>query len=326
MAARGFIPAAVKKLFAIFSAALIISAPARAELVNGVYVIVNDSVITYQEVEQSITPLVELLAKQYRNQPQAFEQKLQQTRQEKVQELVERQLILHEFNTAGYQLPEAVIDDAIEERIKERFGNRATLTKTLQAQGMSFETFRKQIREDYIIRAMRQNKISAEKILVSPQKVEAYYNANAEKYKVNDQVKLRMIALNKANPEDGNARKIAQEILSKLKDGATFKEMASVYSDAQRAQGGDRGWIDRSFLKKELSDVAFSLQPGQHSEVVELPEACYILLVEEKRNAGTKSLADAREEIENTLRTEEVARLYSQWIDRLKAKSFVRYF
>jgi len=316
----------VKKLLALFSAALLLAPSARAELVNGVYVIVNDSVITSQEVESAIAPLVEMLARQYRNDPRTFQEKLQQTRQAKIEELVERELILHEFKTAGYHLPESVIDDAIQDRIKERFGNRATLAKTLQAQGISFETFRKQIRDDYIVRAMIQTKVSADKIIISPQKVETYYNANRDKYQVPDQVKLRMIVLNKRGEDDASPKRVAQEILNKIKEGASFAEMASIYSDAQRSQGGDRGWIERDTLKKELADVAFSLKQGEHSSVVDLPEACYILFAEEVRSAHTRPLAEVREEIEEILKNEERARLQKQWIDRLKAKSFVRYF
>ncbi len=316
----------MKRILVLLSATLLLSLPVRAELVNGVYVIVNDAVITYQEVESAIAPLAELLAKQHRAQPQVFQEKLQQTRQAKIEELVERQLVLHEFNTAGYQLPEAVIDDAIQDRIKERYANRATLAKTLQAQGISFETFRKQIREDYIVRAMIQSKIPAEKILVSPQKIEAYYTTNISKYEVPDQVKLRMIVMNKANESDTAPARVAQEITSKLKEGAAFVDLASVYSDSQRAQGGDRGWIDREVLKKELSDVAFSLKPGQHSQVIELPEACYLLSVEDVRTAHTKSLVDVRDEVEQVLKSEERNRLQKQWLDRLKSKSFVRYF
>jgi parvulin-like peptidyl-prolyl isomerase len=326
VAPLGFIQPVVRILFVTFLTLFTAGMAQGANLVNGIYVIVNDSVITYQEVEEAIAPLVETLAKQYRGQPDVFEQKVTQTRSEKVEELVERQLILHEFSTAGYMLPDTAVDDMIKERIKERFGDRATLTKTLQAQGLTFETFRKQVREDYIVRAMAQQKISSEKIVISPQKIEDFYSANKDKYKVEDQVKLRMIVLNKKPENPGGARKLADEILSKLKEGASFSEMASIYSDSQRNNGGDRGWIDRTFFKSELSDVAFSLKPGKHSDVIDLPEACYLMLVEDAKTSHTKSLTDVLAEIENTLVAEERARLQKQWIARLKAKSFVRYF
>ena len=60
------------------------------------------------------------------------------------------QLILHSFDTEGYKLPDAVVDELVQERIRERFGDRVTFMKTLQAQGMTVEQFRKQVREQYI--------------------------------------------------------------------------------------------------------------------------------------------------------------------------------
>ena len=307
--------------------ALFLSASAmRAATVDGIYVVVNDSVITYQEVEKVIAPLQEFLYKTYGKDEQVFRQKVEQARADKIDELIQRELVLTEFKTAGYGLPESVVDDLIRDRIKERFGDRATLTKTLQAQGMSFEAFRKQVRDDYIVRQMIYMKTSSDKIFISPQKIEDFYNAHADKYKVSDQVKLRMIVLNKTNPDDSAPRKLAEEILKKIEGGASFAEMAGVYSDTQKANGGDRGWVDRTLFKKELSDAAFALKPGQHSGVVDLPEACYLLLVEDAQTAHTKTLAEVRDEIETTLKSDEKTRLQKQWIDRLKSKAFIRYF
>jgi peptidyl-prolyl cis-trans isomerase SurA len=306
---------------------LFFNGSAKAELINGIYVIVNEAVITYQEVELGIAPLVDLLQSQYGNQPQVLQQKVQQTRTEKIEELVTRQLILHDFKSAGYQLPESIVDDVVNERVRRNFGDRATLTKTLQAQGITYETFRKQQREQIIIEELIRKNISSEKILISPHKIETYYAAHADEFKLGDQVKLRMIVLNKNTDNPEAAKKLAQEILNKIEGGASFSEMASVYSEgSQKAQGGDRGWIERSYFKKELSDAAFSLKAGQHSGVIDLPEACYLMLVEEVRAAHVRPLQEVRLEVENKLKTQEHARMQKQWIDRLKNKSFVRYY
>ena len=83
-----------------------------------------------------------------------------------------------------------------------------------------------------------------------------------------------MIVLNKTSADDTNTLELAREILAKIKDGATFAEMASVYSQgSQQHQGGDWGWVERSVLRKELADVAFALKPGQVSDVIDTPDA-----------------------------------------------------
>ena len=54
--------------------------------------------------------------------------------------------------------------------------------------------------------------------------------------------------------------------------------------------------------------------------------AVYLMLVEEARNAHVRPLGEVREEIERILVITERGRLQKQWIEKLRKKSFVRYF
>ncbi|MCL5097314.1 MAG: peptidyl-prolyl cis-trans isomerase [Candidatus Omnitrophica bacterium] len=295
-------------------------------LADAIAVIVNDVVITYSQVESSIASSEELLARQYAKEPEVFQKKRSALIQETIEELVARQLILNDFTNSGYNLPESVIDDAVESRIRQEYGDRATLTKTLQAQGITAERFRKNIRDNIIVSALREKHVSQE-LIVSPHKIEEYYKEHQDQFKLPDQVKLRMIVLKKSDNGPEVTKSLAQEILAKIQGGVPFKEMASVYSEgSQRGEGGDWGWVDRSVLRPELAKVAFDLKPGQRSGVIDTSEACYIMLVEDARLAHTKPLNEVRDEIEKTLLAQEQQRLQKQWIDRLKRKAFVRYF
>ena len=304
-----------------------------AELANGIYAIVHDTVITHQDVENRTAPVIEELRRQYRNQPDVYNQKLTEALNESLEYLVERQLILHEFNTAGYAVPETVIEEYMEERIRARYPDRVTFTKSLQAEGLTLEKFRQQMREQFIVEQMRIKNISGE-LVISPHKIESYYLAHTNEYKLDDEVKLRMIVLNK--PVSGDAatvRKLAEEITRKIKEGAAFAEMAAVYSEGRQGrEGGDWGWVQKydrdgaPVLRKELADVAFSLKPGELSGVIETPEVFYLMLVEDKRSAHIKALSEVRGEIERNMITEERARIQKNWINRLKQKTFVTYF
>jgi len=299
-------------------------ASGRAELANGIKAIVHDAIITYVDVEDLTSQTADVLMRQYRRDPSVLQKKMQEARDENLDRLLSRELILHEFSTAGYSMPESVIDEVVQQRIRSRYGDRVKLTKTLQAQGTTFEKFKQQVREQFIVEAMRSKNI-AQEIIISPFKIETYYSANKDKYKVEDQVKLRMIVLNKSG--DISARKLAEEILVKLKEGASFAEMATINSQgSQKNQGGDWGWVEKSVLRKELADVAFSLKTGDISEEIETPEACYLMKVEESRPAHVRTIAEVRDEIEKNLVLAERERLEKQWIDKLKKKTFVRYF
>ena len=136
-----------------------------------------------------------------------------------------------------------------------------------------------------------------------------------------------MIVINKTSTDDPTCRAWPAKFWLKSNKALRSVEMASVYSQgSQRNQGGDWGWVERSVLRKELADVAFTIKPGQVSDVIDTPEACYLMLVEEKSPAHIKPPNEVRGEIEETLRAQQQKQLEEQWIDRLKQKTFVLKF
>jgi peptidyl-prolyl cis-trans isomerase SurA len=360
------------------------SASLHAQLADGIKAIVHDSVITYQQVEALTAPAAEALRRQYqRTQPEVYDKKLAEILNENLEQLLERQLIIHDFKSAGYNLPEAYLDDVVQERIRTRYGDRAKLTKTLQAEGMTYEKFRQQLRDQIIVEILRFKNV-AQDIIVSPHKIEAYYLAHQDEYKLEDEVRLRMIVLYVPSESEAPAvRRLAGEILGKIKEGATFAEMATIHSQgSQSHQGGDWGWVERKTLNAGLAAIAFSLKLGQLSDVISRsgtktnfwvceydsagkptlarhfevevdsqtkkekeslveertfpnagdsanlppPEEFYLMLVEDKRPAHVKPLIDVQDDIEKILLNQERTRLQKQYVDRLKKKTFVRYF
>lgn len=298
---------------------------AHAELANAIRAIVNDAVITVQEVELLNQQTEELLIRQYRSTPAILEKKVNELQNENLDRLVERQLILHEFKAAGYSLPESVLNDLVQESIKNDFGDRATLTKTLEARGISYEKFRQRIKERFIEAQLRLKNISSE-IIISPHKIETYYLAHRDDFKEEDRVKVRRITLNQSSdPQAPNAKKLAEEIIVRLKDGASFSEMAAMYSQGS-PESREGVWYDRSALRRELAEAAFALKPGECSGVIETGSECYVLTVDEIRAAHDKPLGEVRDVIEKTLLSNERNRLEKQWLDRLRKKTFVQYF
>jgi parvulin-like peptidyl-prolyl isomerase len=60
--------------------------------------------------------------------------------------------------------------------------------------------------------------------------------------------------------------------------------------------------------------------------VIETPDACYLIRVEEKRPSHLTPLSEVRETIERTLSAQEKSHSRQKWIDRLKKKTFISYF
>lgn len=296
-----------------------------ADMVNGIAALVGERVVTYENVQIEILRTLELYRNQFAAQPELLGQKIREAQRQGTERLIDRELILQDFAGQNFNLPDELIEDNVQREIKDRFGDRLTLIKTLQERGKTYESFRQDIKDQFIEAVMRNRNVPRD-ILVSPFRIEQYYSTNSAKYQIQDQVKLRMIVLEKARHQT-DVLKLAKEILTKLEEGASFAEMAGVYSDGSQArEGGSWGWVEKNVLREDLSKVAFCLTAGRHSGIIEKPEGVYIMFVEEARPAHVKPLEEVRDEIEKTLQLEERNRLQQQWLDRLRKKSFVRYF
>lgn len=99
-----------------------------------------------------------------------------------------------------------------------------------------------------------------------------------------EQVRARHILVRSMDEAtEAAARRKAQEILRQIRSGADFAEMARLHSDDTSAsQGGDLGFFGRGEMVTEFEEVAFSLPPGQVSEVVKTPFGFHIIQVLEK--------------------------------------------
>lgn len=254
-------------------AGLLVAAPVAGQprLVNALAALANEAVITWFQTEQAAAPMLQVYAVTYANQPEVYEEKRRETFSRALEDLVDRQLIVDDFKAQGGTIPDMIVEDEIRMRIRQRFGgDRATLTRSLKEQGLTYENLRQQVREELVVGYMRDRQVG-QAILVSPAKIERYYATNLARFKVPEQVKLRMIVLTATPASAGAVLRRMQEIRAKLDEGAGFAEMATVYSEGSTArQGGDWDWTDRTILNRGLADVAFSLKVGQHSDIVGL--------------------------------------------------------
>ena len=153
-------------------------------------------------------------------------EKIKEARLSALSDLIDRQLIVGEFKKKQYSMPEYVVDDQIQNIIKDDFaGDRQAFLRTLNAQGYTMSKFREMQRDKVIVGAMRQNNVKGT-FTATPQQIQAYYEANKQEFVTPEQLKLRMIVLN-ADPLDANSadstRKMADEIRDKVKGWRRFR-------------------------------------------------------------------------------------------------------
>jgi parvulin-like peptidyl-prolyl isomerase len=296
------------------------------EVLDGVAAVVNGDVITFSQVREVVGGRERALREQLRG--EELVAKLKEVRTAALNDLIDRQLVLQEFKKKSFSIPDYYLDERVQQIVRQEFGgDRQAFVRTLEAQGYSLAKFREVEKEKVIVQAMRQQITSKAVIMVPPQKIEAYYRENRERYASPDSVKLRMICIKRGANESGAKRQMADEIRNKIKEGAAFDQMAQMYSeDSSQDSGGDWGWIDRKTLNPKLTDAAFGLKAGQVSEVLEIGDSYYILLVEARKNAEVKPLSELRDDIEKELTALERQKIQDKWIAGLREKAHIKMF
>ncbi|PYJ79155.1 MAG: peptidylprolyl isomerase [Verrucomicrobia bacterium] len=297
------------------------------QVVDGVAAVVNGDVITYSQVRVLSAPREKLLRSQYTG--QELGNKLKEARELALKDLIDRRLVIQAFKKESYEIPDHIVDQRMRDIIRESFGgDRNTFIKTLEAQNYTLGEFKEKEMERIMVQAMRSKNVKTS-LIIPPNKIEEYYRQHRDEFTTKEQIKLRMIMI-PSHADTGNSaaqKAMAEEVLGKLASGAEFDRMAQIYSeDSTRDMGGDWGWIERKTLAAPLEKIAFNMPVGRISNIIDYAGNYYILKVEDKHGGTTRSLAEARSDIEKKLIQLEAQQLQERWIASLRAKAYIRTF
>jgi len=297
------------------------------QVVDGIAAIVNGDVVTYSQVRSLSMPREKQLRSQLTG--EELQKQLKATREAALKDLIDRQLVLQAFKKEKYEIPDHFVEERMHEIIRENFGgDRNTFIKTLEAQNYTLGEFRQKEMEQMIVQAMRSHNVKKSTI-ISPTKIEDYYRKHRDEFTSKETIKLRMIMISgqKDTATAPSQKALAEEVLGRLAAGAEFDRTAQVYSeDSTRDKGGDWGWIERNTLAAPLEKIAFNMPLGRISNIIDYAGNYYILKVEDKQGGTTKSLAEARSDIEKKLLQEEAQQIQERWIASLRQKAFIKTF
>ena len=310
------------------AAALSISLAGRAsaqEVLDGIAAVVNNEVVTFSQVRELVASKEKSAKDTYKG--EELVAKIKEIRLAAINDLIDRQLILQEFKSKGFQIPDYFIDERVTTIVRDEFGNdRSAFIRTLAAQGFTLERFRELEKDKIIVQEMRRQAIKG-KPEVSDAQIAEYYKTHADDYGTPEQLKLRTITLRR-NPHNDSKSKQMQEIREKIVgEKAEFGDLARMYSEDDKQEAyGDWGWIDKRTLNESLSKSAFALKAGEVSRVIELAGSYYLLYAEAKKPAVTKPLKDVKDEIEKGLLQLERQKMQTVWLAKLRKKAYIKMY
>ncbi|MGV8079443.1 MAG: SurA N-terminal domain-containing protein [Syntrophales bacterium] len=303
---------------------LIPSSPS-AEILDRIAAVVNGEVITLSEWNTAFQAVQERIEKGYKGPNK--DQIMEEARAATLNRLINSKLIELESKKAGMTVKEEDINAAIRDMLSRQKISLEDLRKNLAKEGITLEQYKEDIRENMTRQRLIRREIGA-KVVVNDEEIGEYYKNHREDYEGTEAVHLHLIFL----PLPGDAgtegrdrlRTEARSILDRIRKGESFEAMAYQFTKGPAPeQGGDIGFVERNSLVAEADREAFRLNVGEVSDVIEASTGFYILKVVDKRGAGTKSLADVRNEIKARIENEKMNKKFDEWIADLRKSALI---
>lgn len=312
--------AAGKFVLAFTVLAALLARPATAEIIDAVVASVDKEVILQSEILNEIRPALQGLSANDAQVQELFESALNQA--------IEQKILYREGVLADIKITDEQVDDRIR-RYRQQFDSEEAFLKALTDAGETLSDFRERIRKQTVALSMGMSKrFQLEKeITISEAEVAQYYQDNIGEYQRPERVRLYRIFIGLGDGESGRATALAriEAIKEELALGADFSQLATQHSEGpDAARGGLVGWVERGELVAALENVAFSLNPGDISPVIETEFGMMLLKVEEKVEAGLAPFDEVRTEIEPALRQRLADEKYQRWMAELRKRSRVR--
>ena len=303
------------------------SDPELLRLGNGIAAIAEGQIITVEELRRELEPIIPRLRVESRN-AQEFSKRIDELSKEVLQNMIDRIIIVKAAEEKGLLLPESYIDQEYDEVIDRDFaGDRGRFLEYLRARGETARDFRRNIYKRVVVNAMRAETRRSQSE-ISPERIEEFYVKNKLRFYQEEALHLRQVILTPMASEGlVPLRQTAKKVINELDRGANFGDIARKYSqDDMSRKGGDWGWIERKDIRKELSDIAFALEPGKYSQAIEIGGTIFILYAEDKREEMIQPVAQVRDIIENVLVGEIARETQEKWLSDLRNDAYVRYF
>jgi peptidyl-prolyl cis-trans isomerase SurA len=258
-----------------------------------------------------------------------------------LRDLIDQQLLLEKGKDLGITGDTELVKRLDEMRKQMNLASLEDLEKAAQQQGVSFEDFKQNIRNNIITQQVIGSEVGRN-LKISQQETQDFYNKHKPELERPEAVHLEEILVSTQPPQnqqDANknpdaaqedpaklqaAEQKANQLLKDIRGGAKFEEVAKKSSDGPTAsQGGDLGIFKRGELAKELEDKTFSMKPGEVSDVIRTKQGFLILKVAEHYSAGIPPLNEVEPQIQEQIYMQKLQPALRTFLTKLREQAYI---
>jgi len=252
---------------------------------------VNGESISIEQYKKELALYKNMYESQYGNDIWSIEMEEGKTFERYLKEAVLDTMVLdkaleQEALDSGFEVSEEELNEQFD-AYKGQFPSEEEYNSYLESNDLSEEYVKDSMKKDQLINKYINDYV--ENLELSEDELKEYYDSNKEQI---DSVKASHILVE--NPV------LAQDILAKLYEGEDFEELAAEHSiDGSAQSGGDLGYFKRGEMIPEFEEVAFTLETGELSGLVESQYGIHIIKVMDRKVNFEDNELEVKEALKN---------------------------
>ncbi len=258
------------------------TSPSKVVPVDRIVAVVNDEVITQNELSERVTLVVRQLQRQGGQLP-AADALSRQILERMINDLLQVQLA----KESGIKVDDATLERTIERIAAENSLSMPDFRAALERDGIKYPRFRDDIRNEIMVARLREREVE-NSIVVTDAEVDT--ELVREKREAASDSEYRLSHVLVLVPPQATAEQIEQkrrravQALADLRRGASFAQVSATFSDAPDAmQGGNLGWRPSARLPALFLEALERMKTDDVSDILRSPNGFHIIKLLEKR-------------------------------------------
>ena len=310
-------------------AALSIILKADDEVIESIVARVNNQIITHSEYLHSKE---ELKKEAQQQEPVNADKFVADHDKDVLRDLIDQQLLLQKGKDLNITADTEVIKKLDEMRKDMKLDSMEELEKAAQSQGISFEDFKQNMRNQIITQQVIGKEVGS-RLVIDKGDEQKFYEEHKADMEQPETIRLSEILVStEAKPNDSSdeaqrikaAQAKADDLLAQIHKGAKFEDVAKKNSDGPTAaQGGDLGEFKRGTLAKQIEDTTFAMKVGDVSDVIQTRQGFIIVKVVEHHNAGIPPFSEVEPRIQDALYMKKLQPALRDYLTKLREDAYI---
>ena len=295
---------------------------AAEELVEGIAAQVGSEIVLASEVFEMSGPIEERMRK-----AGAPEKDIHMMRRDALERLIEGKLLASVVERLELTADREEIDGAIEAIAQDNGLTIEQLLTSITSHGLSLDEYRQKIKGE-IERSKVVNTMVRSRVQIDSEEVEALYEERfGDQPEGGKEVYIRHLIVSPQG-RSANSPAAACQLVKEARAGIDagtldFNAAARQISDLNPESGGELGWLHRKDLAAWMSDRVDDMQPGELSEVIEMPFGCNLLQLVDRRDFERITFEQAKTQLTNHLFQKKTEEEYTKWLDVLRGQAYI---